>query len=125
MPPDMITDMRSAYRACEPFLSTIAQPLEHSSIVKEAKLEAMKSIGKNLFGIDIIEVKIAKKRESGEEMSIDEEIALFESEMKKRRERENDPQTIVDEGDLENHLSHGWEFVSVLPSRRILIRRDY
>jgi len=125
LPPEMVEDMRSAYRACEPFLSTIAQPLEKSSIVKEAKLEALRSIAENLFGIDLIEVKIAMERESGEEMSVEEEIALFESEMKKRREGENDPQTIVDEGDLENHLSKGWEFVSVLPSQRILIRRDY
>jgi len=125
LPPDMIEDMRSAYRACEPFLSTVAQPLEHSSIVKEAKLEALRSIAENLFGVDLIEIKIAKERESGEEMSAEEEIALLESEMKKMREGANDPQTIVDEGDLENHLSHGWEFVSVLPSNRILIRRDY
>lgn len=125
LPPEMIEDMRSAYRACEPFLSTVAQPLEKSSIVKEAKLEALRSIAENLFGIDLIEIKIAKERESGEEMSVDEEIALFESEMKKRREEENDPQTIVDEEDLEHHLSEGWEFVSVLPSNRILIRRDY
>ena len=125
LPPEMVEDMRSAYRACEPFLSTVAQPLEQSAIVKEAKLEALRSIAENLFGIDIIEIKIAKERESGEEMSVEEEIALFESEMKKRREGENDPQTIVDEGDLENHLSEGWEFVSVLPSQRILIRRDY
>jgi len=125
LPPEMIENMRSAYRACTPFLSTVAQPLEKSSIVKEAKLEALRSIAENLFGIDLIEIKIAKERESGEEMSVDEEIALFESEMKKRREGENDPQTIVDEGDLENHLSEGWEFVSVLPSQRILIRRDY
>ncbi|MBA7650225.1 hypothetical protein ES703_58027 [subsurface metagenome] len=124
LPPDMVEDMRKAYRACEPFLSTVVQPLEQSLIVKEAKLEALKSIAENVFGIDIIEIKIAKKRESGEEMGVDEEISFLEIEMKKRREGEDDPQIIVDEGDLENHLSHGWEFVSVLPSNRILIRRD-
>ena len=28
LPPDMIEDMRKCYKECEPFLSTIAQPLE-------------------------------------------------------------------------------------------------
>ncbi len=41
-----------------------------------------------------------------------------EVEMKKLREEPN-LQQIVDEGDLENHLSHGWEFVSTLPSGKI------
>lgn len=123
LPPDMIEDMRNAWKACEPYLSTISQPLEKSSIVKEAKLEALKTIAENLFGIDIIEVKIAMERESGQEMGVDEEIALFENEMKKRRESSS-PQTIVDEDDLEDHLSAGWEFVSVLPPGKVIIRRN-
>lgn len=124
LPPDMIEGMRSAYRACEPFLSTVAQPLEQSSIVKEAKLDAVKSIAKNVFGLDILEIKIAKERESGEDMNVDEEIAFLEIEMKKRREGENDPQIIVNEEELEAYLAEGWEYVDVLPSQRILIRRD-
>jgi hypothetical protein len=125
LPPEMIEGMRSAYRACEPFLSTVAQPLERSSIIKEAKLEALKSIAENLFGLDLLEIKVAKERESGEEMNVNEEIAFLEIEMKKMRDKRNDPPMIVDEKDLNNHLSHGWEFVSVLPSQMILIKREY
>ena len=125
LPPDMIEDMRSAYKACEPFLSTVAQPLERSSIVKEAKLEALKSIAENLFGLDLIEIKIAKERKSGEEMNVDEEIAFLEIAMKRMRDGRNEPPMIVDEKDLNNHLSHGWEFVSILPSQKILLKRDY
>ena len=44
--------------------------------------------------------------------------------MKKRRDRRNEPPMIVDEEELSNHLSHGWAFVSVLPSKQILIKRD-
>lgn len=124
LPPDMIEDMRQAYKECEPFLSTVAQPLEQSSIIKEAKIEALKSIAKNLLGIDVLEVKIAKERELEKELNIDEEIELFENEIKKMREGERDPQVIVEEEELENHLAEGWRFVSVLPSQRILIRRD-
>ena len=123
LPPDMIEDMRRAYRDCEPFLSTVGQPLEQSAIIKEAKLEALKSIAKNLLGIDLLDVKIAKQRELERELSPDEEIELFENEIKKMRE-EKDPQIIVGEEDLENHLVEGWQFVSVLPSQRILLRRS-
>ena len=119
--------MRKAYRECGPFLSTVTQPLEKSPIVKEAKLEALRSIAENLFGLELIDVKIAMERESGEEMGVDEEIALFEIEMKKMKKK-NPPQTnhqiIVDEGDLEERLSDGWQFVSALPPHRVIIRRD-
>jgi hypothetical protein len=123
LPPDMIEDMRSAYRACEPFLTTLSRPLEESSIVKEAKIEALKSIAKSLLGIDLVEVKIAKERELGRELSKDEELELFESELKKLREGEHNPQRIVREDELEDYLKEGWQFVSILPSQRILIRK--
>jgi len=122
LPPDMIEDMRQAYKDCEPFLSTVAQPLEQSSIVKEAKMEALKSIAKNLLGIDLLEVKIAKERELEKEFDLDEEIELFENEIRRLREG-NGSQSLVDEGELEAYLRDGWEFVSVLPSRKILIRK--
>jgi hypothetical protein len=123
LPPDMIEDMRSAYRACEPFLTTLSRPLEESSIVKEAKIEALKSIAKSLLGIDLVEVKIAKERELGRELSKDEELELFESELKKLREGGHNPQRIVREDELEDYLKEGWQFVSILPSQRILIRK--
>jgi len=114
--------MRDAYKACEPFLSTVSQPLEHSSIVKETQLEALKSIAKTMFGIDNLKIKIAKEREVGRELDRDEEIELFENEIRKMREGEDDPQILVSETELESYISKGWEFVSVLPSQMILIR---
>ena len=51
------------------------------------------------------------------------EAAIFENEIKKMREGEKDPQTIVKEEELAAYLADGWQFVSVLPSQRILIRR--
>jgi hypothetical protein len=61
LPPDMIEDMQSQYKACEPFLNTTSN-LEESAVVKEAQIEALKSIAKNLLGIDLLEVKVAKER---------------------------------------------------------------
>jgi len=42
----MIEDMRKAYKEYKPFLSTATQLLEQSSIIKEAKIEALKKHGK-------------------------------------------------------------------------------
>jgi hypothetical protein len=49
LPEDMVEGMREAYKACEPFLGTVAQPLEQGNIVNEAKIEALKSIAKSLL----------------------------------------------------------------------------
>jgi len=122
LPPDMIEDIREAYKRCEPFLSTVAQPTEQMTIIKEAKIETLKSIAKTMFGIDLLEVKVAKEKEENKELTQDETIELFESEMKKTREQP-DPQVIVEEKELESYLKDGWQFVSVLPSRRVLIRK--
>ncbi len=77
----------------------------------------------NLLGIDLLEVKIAKERELEKEIDLDEEIELFENEIKRMREG-NGSQSLVDEEELETYLGDGWEFISVLPSRKILIRKE-
>jgi hypothetical protein len=59
-------------------------------VVRQAKIEALKSIAKSLLGIDLMEVKIAREKELGKELSSDEEIELFENEMKNLREN-SDP----------------------------------
>ena len=72
LPEEMVEGMREAYKSCEPFLSTVTQPLEHSSIVKEAKVEALKSIAKSLLGIDLLEVKVEKEKELQRDLDKDE-----------------------------------------------------
>jgi site-specific recombinase XerC len=123
LPPDMIEDMRNAYKACEPFLTTLIKPLEESNIVKEAKIEALKSMAKSLLGIDLLEVKIAKEKELGRELTKDEELELYENELKKLREGKHNPQRIIYENELEKYLNEGWQFIATLPSQRILIRK--
>lgn len=66
-----------------------------------------------------LEVKIAEEKE----VQSEEEIELFESEIKKMRERENDPQRIINEKELEAYLVGGWQFVSIPSSKKILIRK--
>jgi hypothetical protein len=122
LPEDVIEDMRRSFKMCESYLST-SQLLEQDIIVKETKVEVLKSLSRNVLGLDLIEVKTAKEREIGRELSVDEEIELFENEMRRVRVEEDDPQIIVEEDELEAYLNDGWQFVSVLPSKKILIRK--
>jgi hypothetical protein len=134
LPPDMIEDIRSAYKRCERFLSTIAQPIEQSSMVKEAKVEMLRSIAKNLLGIDLLEVKVEKERELGKELSREEEIELFEGEIRKMRiepvkfREEKDcganESKLVSEDELVRYLNDGWGIVRELRDGRIVVRRE-
>jgi hypothetical protein len=119
----MIEDMRKCYRECESFLSTATQPLEQASILKEAKIEALKSIAKSLLGIELVDVKVAREKEVGRELNLDETLELFETELRKLRDGTHNPQRIIRETELERYLAEGWHFVSILPSQRILIRK--
>ena len=121
--PSTIERMREVYKRCEPFLLATTQPLDQDSIVKEAKIEALKSMAKSLLDLDLLEVKAARVKELGRELSKDEELELFESELKKLRDGRHNPQRIVQEKELEKYLAEGWQFVSVLPSRKILIKK--
>jgi hypothetical protein len=127
----MIEDMRAQYKACEAFLGTTSK-LEGSAVVKEAQIEALKSIAKNLLGIDLLDVKVAKEKEFGKDLTTAEELEAYESEIRKLR---IDPQRIrkqeeagkyqnklVRETELERYLNKGWEMVQTVNSR-ILIRK--
>jgi hypothetical protein len=122
LPPDMIEDIRRCYRECETYITTVSQPIEQSSIVKEAKIEALKTIAKSLLGIELLDVKVAKEKEIGRELTKDEELKLYEEELKKLRERHN-PHRIIREEELERFLEEGWCVQTILPSGRILIRK--
>lgn len=123
LPQEMIESMREAYRQCEPFLSTLAAPADQLSVVKEAKIEALKSLAKSMFDIDLLEVKVAKERSAGRELVPDETISLFETEMCRFR-KGHKSQEIISEDELGERISDGWEFVSALPSQRILVKRS-
>lgn len=123
LPPVMLEEMRSAYRRCEPLLSTLTPAIEEMSVVKKAKIEALQTIGEQLFGLKGLEIKVQKERELGRPLTDDEQLQLLSDEIKKVRETEKDPQMVVKEEELEPYLKDGWQFVSVLPSQKILIRK--
>jgi hypothetical protein len=119
----MMENMRRFYNENESFLSILVQPLEQTSIIKEAKIETLKIWPKSMLGTHLLKVKVAKKNELKRELSKDEDLELLENELKELRERKSNSQRIVSENKLESYLGGGWQFVSMLPSRKILIRR--
>jgi hypothetical protein len=82
-----------------------AQPLDQNSLVKEAKIEALKSIAKSLLGIDLLEIKIAKEKEVGRELNKDEVLELYERELKRLGEGKHNPQKIIHEKEFEKYFA--------------------
>lgn len=70
-----------------------------------------------------MKLKLLRKKELNRELTKDGELELFENESKRLREGTHNPQRIVREDELKKYLSEGWQFISVLPSQRILIKR--
>ena len=96
--------------------------VDTESVKKEAALEAMRAVATS-FGIDPMKVRVEKQKEIGREVTGEEEMELIKVEIKKLREPKEDPKMIVREEELDAYLKGGWQFVSVLPSQRILIRK--
>ena len=122
--PATIERMREAYKRCVPYLLPSYASFDQQSLIHEAKIEALKSIAKNLLGIDLLEVKIAREKELGRKLSKEEEIKLFETELRKLREGKHNPRRIISEGELEKYILEGWDVQTVLPSGKILIRKS-
>jgi integrase len=122
MDPSTIERMREAYKKCEPFLVATSQPFERSDIVEEAKIEAVKAMAKSVFGIDLAEVKIARERQLGMELSRSEELALYDAELQKLRvglTGKKTPQRLV------NHLTVEHEIAEELDKANITYDREF
>jgi hypothetical protein len=113
---------RREYRKVEPQLNVLSGVGSMEDVKQDATLQAIRRFAE-VFGVDPMRVRVEKQKTLGRELSGEEEIQAIQNEIKKMRTREDDPHTIVDEKDLESYLRDGWQFVSVLPSRKILIRK--
>jgi len=101
-------------------------------VVKEAQIEALKSIAKNLLGIDLLDAKVAKERALGKDLTTAEELEAYENEIRKLRidpqelRKEEDAakcqNKLVRERELEKYLNSGWEMVQTV-NNKVLIRK--
>ncbi len=129
---EQIEEMRTAFKEkAEPELTTapqIARPDARETFITAIMLDRKCSRQEAEKAVKLLE---ETKRANGEPidynlMTIDE---VTETMIKERVEKgarkkvEDDPQLIVQEPDLEIYLKDGWQFVSVLQSGRVVIRR--
>ena len=142
LPPDMVEEMREAYRRCEPYLQTMQtaevedpqittlRTMVESGVLDLSKPNVRQYLIQKL-GIRDMEVRVAKMKESGlDEKSahtkiICEELGIEPMKIEAFKPTENsDPKKIVAEDELEHYLVEGWNVQTVLPSGKILIRKE-
>ncbi|MFC1507529.1 site-specific integrase [Thermoproteota archaeon] len=143
LPPDMIEDMRNMYKECEPFLNSTTINPDQNDIVKQAKLESLKSIAKNIFGIDLQDILHQKEIEAEIDLTPETELEAIEDVLKQFREGitvstsveefrkgykipsielVKSESKLVTEDELEEYLNKGWDMIQTINSK-ILIRR--
>jgi len=105
----------------------------YEGLKKGAALEAVKAFA-HMLGIENLDVKVAKVREQAPEIDEAEALSRVVKETlgiaalkgkSEPREKDKDPKRIVTEDKLEKYLAEGWDVQTVLPSGKILVRRDY
>ena len=111
------------YLKAMPYLTFLSETMEYERMKKEIALEAIRRFAEAL-GIDPMKVRIEKQRELGREPNPEEEIQAIQNKIKKLRTGNNDPKKIVNEKELERYLAEGWDVQLILPSGKIIIRRN-
>jgi len=70
-------------------------------------------------------IRIEKQKTLGREPTPGEEIEALQNEIKKQRSGSSDPKKIIPEEELPEYLAEGWDVQTVLPSGKIVVRRDF
>jgi len=120
--PDFVEEMRGAFARCEPVLSPSTEEVYGIFLIKETKVEILRSVSQAL-GIEPNLVKAERQKVLGRPLSSDEEIVLLEGEVKRLRAHVPDPQKIVEDPELQDYLKDGWQFVAALPNGKMVVRR--
>lgn len=120
-----VDEIAKKYMRCN-FARNEAMP---EDVRKEMLLSLWRDQAK-MYGIDPMRVRLEKEKILGRQPNPDEELEVIKTEIKKliispmdKKREEADPQIVVREEELESYLKDGWQFVSVLPSHKILIRK--
>ncbi len=120
--PDIVEEMRAAFARCESVISPTTEEVNGSFLIREAKLEVLRSVAKAL-GIEPSYVKTQREKILGRQLSREEEVELLEVEVKRLRKQAPDPQKIIEEQELPDYLKEGWQFVAVLPNGKMVVRK--
>ena len=88
---------------------------------KKQVLDMVKVLGFSEDRIKRVEEALAKYAVVDDAMKEIRKLSLESYKLKENSN--NDPKKVVDEGELENYLTEGWDVQTVLPSGRILIKK--
>jgi len=109
---------------CLPYLSVFGESPDKKRLKEEAALEAIRVFAQ-AFEIDPMRIRIEKQKTLGREPTPGEEIEALQNEIKKQRSGSSDPKKIIPEEELPEYLAEGWDVQTVLPSGKIVVRRDF
>ncbi len=133
LPEDLLREMRNGYQRASEFLIQSKAEITAKEVAKETELNVVSKLGR-LFGIDVKQIEKNLAEELGRSPNVDEILnEVYETietyklvrEAKEAAEaNKNDPKKIVSEDELEQYLDDGWDVQTVLPSGKILIRRQ-
>ena len=140
LPPEMVEEMRASYKRCEPLIQSAKRGGEEDpevttlrTMVESGVLDLSKPNVRSYLiqklGIEEMEVKVAKMKEAGSNEDeayvkiICGELGIKPMQLEALKPRDDDPKKIVSEVELEHYLSEGWDFQTVLPSGKILIKK--
>lgn len=119
LPDHLVEDMRFSFQNCEPYLTTArTETLDK----KQMLLEMFRKMAE-AQNINPMDVTIAKQKQKGRELTVEEESEALMAEIKKHTLRQQADPRIIMEQELGSHLAEGWDFVTTLPSGKILVRK--
>ena len=113
-----IEDLRGEYAQVD-FFPQRTYPSEE--LRKKQVLDTVKLLGFSEDKIKKVEEALAKYATVDDAMEEIRKLSL--AGFKLRENPNNDPKKIIDERDLENYLTRGWDVQTVLPSGKILIKK--
>ncbi len=114
LPPDMVEEMRGAYKKCESLLQTsVSEGIDEEKIKRAFKEQLLLVAGFKKAEVEKMDFE-----------SMDEE--QFQSIIRQRllgvMANNGSKQKVIAVGEVEGHLSQGWEFVATLPGDRAILR---
>ena len=113
-----IEDLRKKYAQVE-FFPQKNYPSEE--LRKKQVLDTVRLLGFPEDRIKKVEEALAKYATVDDAMEEIRKLSLRSYQV--RSKKPNDPKKIIDEHDLENYLTRGWDIQTILPSGKILIRK--
>ena len=116
LPPDMIEDMRGAYKRGQDYLQTTGEEAGEEKIKETFKKQLLAVAG-------FAEKEIAKM--DLDNMTDEQLHNLVRQRLLGTMANNGNHQKVISVADLDKYIGEGWEFVSALPNERAIIKMPF